>query len=59
MTNTQKEEFEIMDLNEQQIDQVDGGFVCGGLCVLGGISAGIAFLTAGITVGEKLHDATQ
>lgn len=59
MTSMQAEEYQIMELNEQQLDQVDGGFVCGGLCVLGGISAGIAFLTAGITVGEKLHDATQ
>ncbi|GGX57843.1 hypothetical protein [Saccharospirillum salsuginis] len=52
-------EMDMVELDKSEIEQVDGGFVCGGLCVLGGISAGIGFLVAGITVGEKLNEATQ
>ena len=46
-------------LEQDEIDSVSGGFVCGGLCVLGAISAGAAFLTAGIAVGKAIGEATK
>ncbi|NRA68960.1 MAG: hypothetical protein HRU19_31105 [Pseudobacteriovorax sp.] len=38
-------------LDEQDIEKVSGGFVCGGLCVLGAISAGTVLFASGIKVG--------
>ena len=48
MTNT----LRTLDIDE--IRDVSGGFVCGGLCVLGGIGAGIAFFTGGVAVGQAI-----
>lgn len=31
---------ELRVLNEQEIDQVSGGFVCGGLCIAGAFTLG-------------------
>lgn len=48
---------EIVELSVEDIDEVNGGFVCAGLCVLGGIVAGIALFNAGVSVGRALGEA--
>ncbi len=49
--------MEIRELTPNEIDYVSGGFICGGLCVLGGIAAGIGFFTGGYQVGSILREA--
>ncbi|GAA0855149.1 class IIb bacteriocin, lactobin A/cerein 7B family [Aliiglaciecola litoralis] len=41
-------------LTNTQLEQVSGGFICGGLCVLGAISAGAVLFASGITVGNAM-----
>ncbi len=50
---------ELRTLSQDEIDSVSGGFVCGGLCVLGGIIAGIGLFVSGIKVGEAVGKATN
>ncbi|WP_237057299.1 hypothetical protein [Microbulbifer sediminum] len=47
------------ELTVVEATQVNGGFVCGGLCVIGAISAGIGFMTAGISIGAAVAKATN
>jgi lactobin A/cerein 7B family class IIb bacteriocin len=44
---------EITELSQNEIDQVDGGFVCGGLCIAGAAFAAGALFGAGLVVGYK------
>ncbi|MFV0335799.1 MAG: hypothetical protein ACK5JR_17210 [Tropicimonas sp.] len=32
----------MMELEQHEIDEVSGGFVCGGLCIAGGFALGAA-----------------
>jgi hypothetical protein len=41
-------------LDADEIQEISGGFVCGGLCILSAIGAGLAFFTAGLEVGEAV-----
>lgn len=50
---------ELRVLEKSEIDNVSGGFVCGGLCVLGGIVGGIGLFTAGVSVGGTFYDALR
>lgn len=50
---------EVRELTENEISEISGGFVCGGLCILGGIGAAVALFSAGVSVGEKLYQATR
>lgn len=45
---------EMYRLSEDEIAIVNGGFICGGLCVLGAISAGAVLFSAGVTVGQAI-----
>ena len=47
----------IQELDDKMIDQVSGGFVCGGLCVLAAIGAAAGIASAGVAIGAALHDA--
>ena len=40
-------------LNETEINEVSGGFVCGGLCIAGAAFAAGALFGAGIAVGRN------
>jgi hypothetical protein len=50
---------ELRPLNPSEINLVSGGFVCGGLCVLGGIVAGVGLFATGVAIGEKVYQATH
>ncbi|GAA0855139.1 hypothetical protein [Aliiglaciecola litoralis] len=41
------------ELNHVETEYVSGGLLCGGLCVLGAIGAGIALFTGGMAIGDK------
>jgi len=43
------------ELSATEIDQVNGGFICGGACVLGAIVAGVGLLGSGVTIGAALR----
>lgn len=47
------------ELNEHEIDNVSGGFVCGGLCIAAGVVAAAGLLATGIQIGEAMHDASR
>ncbi|GAA0855142.1 class IIb bacteriocin, lactobin A/cerein 7B family [Aliiglaciecola litoralis] len=40
-------------LTKTQLEQVSGGFICGGACVLGAIVAGVGLFTGGMAIGDK------
>ena len=40
-------------LNKTEINEVSGGFVCGGLCIAGAAFAAGALFGAGIAVGRN------
>lgn len=40
-------------LNNAEMQHVSGGIICGGLCVLGAIGAGIGLFTGGMAIGDK------
>lgn len=42
-----------------EIDNVSGGFVCGGFCVLGAIVAGAALYKTGVAIGKAWGEATR
>lgn len=46
-------EMNITELSEDEIAEVDGGFVCGGLCVAGAAFAAGALFGAGVAIGWK------
>lgn len=46
MTNNMR----TLDISE--IQEVSGGFICGGACVLGGIVAGVGLFGGGIGIGS-------
>ncbi|NRA68958.1 MAG: class IIb bacteriocin, lactobin A/cerein 7B family [Pseudobacteriovorax sp.] len=41
------------ELDEQQLKEVNGGFVCGGLCIAGAAFAAGALFGGGIAVGRN------
>ncbi|GGX57849.1 class IIb bacteriocin, lactobin A/cerein 7B family [Saccharospirillum salsuginis] len=41
----------IAELDETEIEQVDGGFVCGGACIAGAAFAAGALFGAGVAIG--------
>lgn len=43
------------ELNATEMDRINGGLVCGGLCVLAAIGAGVGFLSGGIALGTALR----
>lgn len=43
------------ELNDTEMDRINGGLVCGGLCVLGAIVAGVGLLSGGVTLGAALR----
>lgn len=43
------------ELAAQEIDTVNGGIICGGLCVLGAIVAGVGLFSGGVTIGSALR----
>ncbi|MFV0335800.1 MAG: hypothetical protein ACK5JR_17215 [Tropicimonas sp.] len=46
-------------LDAREIDEISGGFICGGLCVLGGIIAGVGLYATGVTIGSAWGKATK
>lgn len=46
-------------LDQNEIDGVSGGFVCGGLCVLGGFAAGVALYSGAVAIGSAWGKATN
>lgn len=44
--------FELSDL---EIHDVNGGIICGGLCILGAVAAGATILASGVVVGQALR----
>lgn len=44
-------------LAQNDIQQVSGGFVCGGLCVLGAFAAGAGLMAAGVSIGQAIGKA--
>jgi hypothetical protein len=50
---------ELRTLSQAEIEDVSGGFVCAGLCVLGGIIASIGLFVSGVKVGEAIGKATN
>ncbi|WP_262692670.1 hypothetical protein [Kordiimonas aestuarii] len=46
-------------MSADEVEQVAGGFVCGGLCILGGIVAGVALFKTGIEIGKDLYTAVN
>lgn len=55
MTNTM--DLRVLDANE--IEEVSGGFVCAGFCVLGAIIAGAGLYATGISIGRAWGQATR
>lgn len=51
--------IEYRELDSQEIETVSGGFVCGGLCILGGIAAGVAIFKTGIEIGKEIQKAAE
>ncbi len=51
--------MEIRQLTPEEIEEVSGGFVCGGLCVLGGIIAAVGLFSTGVSIGGSVYDATH
>lgn len=49
----------IRSLDAREIDDVSGGFICGGLCVLGGIAAGVALYAGAVSIGQAWGNATR
>lgn len=45
---------ELRPLSTDELNSVSGGFVCGGVCVLGAIAAGVGLFAAGVSVGQAL-----
>lgn len=43
------------ELQTQDLDAVNGGIICGGLCVLGAIVAGVGLFSGGVTIGAALR----
>lgn len=50
---------EMKVLTNDEIENVSGGFLCGGLCMLGAFGAGVALLGGGIAVGGALRKALR
>ena len=44
------------ELSQAEINEVSGGIICAGFCVLGGIIAGIGLFTAGVSVSGAFAD---
>ena len=44
-------------LTYDEIEQVNGGFVCGGLCMLGAVAAGAGIMAAGVSIGSAIGKA--
>lgn len=42
------------EISNVELEEVSGGFVCGGLCILGASIAAGALFGAGIAVGKNL-----
>lgn len=43
------------ELSTADLDQVNGGFICGGACVLSAIVIGVGLLGSGVTIGAALR----
>lgn len=50
---------ELRVLEQTEIDDVSGGFICGGFCVLGAIVAGVGLFATGASIGGSLYHATR
>lgn len=46
-------------LTAAEIDEVSGGFVCAGFCVLGAIIAGVGLDATGVSIGKAWGQATR
>ncbi len=46
-------------LTNNEIEQVNGGFVCGGLCVMGAFAAGAGLMAAGVSIGSAIGKALR
>ncbi|GAA0544789.1 hypothetical protein GCM10009098_10400 [Rheinheimera aquimaris] len=44
-------------LTQNDIEQVNGGLICGGLCVLGAFAAGAGLMAAGVAIGQAIGKA--
>jgi len=51
------EQFGYQELSMVEMKDINGGFICGGLCIVG-LAAGAAFV-AGLGVGVALYAATN
>ena len=47
----------IQVLSHDEVAKVSGGFVCGGVCIIGGIVAGVALFKTAIEIGKDLYTA--
>ncbi len=48
---------DLRTLTSSEIDNVSGGFVCAGLCVLGAIIVGIGIVVSGMKIGQAAGEA--
>ncbi len=48
----------IVELEYHELEEVNGGFICGGLCILGGIVAGAGLFAGGVSVGRAIFQAS-
>ena len=55
MTNN----MQIRTLSDEEIEDVSGGFICAGLCVLGAIIAGVGLYATGVSIGKAWGSATR
>lgn len=46
-------EMDITELTEDEIAEVNGGFVCGGFCIAGAAFAAGALFGSGVAIGWK------
>lgn len=44
----------IYELDVNEIEEISGGIICGGACVLGAIVAGVGLFAGGVTIGQAL-----
>ena len=51
--------YDIRTLSNEEINDVSGGFVCGGLCVLGALGGAVALGAGSIAIGEAIGNATS
>lgn len=50
---------EIRILTEDEMNDVSGGFICGGLCVLGAFGAAVTLGASSVGIGVAVGNATK